>query len=139
MPSVAIQDVLKRLLGIQKKIEVIIITEIKNHKDLIAQLNRDQLMAGKTADGEQTPKYVQGSKQPSAPGNMNFFDTGAYQKGIKAIFKDEGIEMTSTDFKNAFLNPYKKSVETLGLTDESIAKLQAVILPNIISKIRKHL
>jgi hypothetical protein len=132
----AIKEVLKRLIALQKAIEAIVINEIKAQSELIEQLNREQLMSGKDAFGNDTPNYVKGSKQPQAPGKMKFFDTGDYQRGIKAVFESEGIEMTSTDFKNKFLNPYKESVETLGLNDESIKKLQAVILPNIIKKVK---
>lgn len=132
----AIELVIKRLENWISKVEEITIDEIKKESALIEQLNRNQLMSGINADGGDMPKYKQGSKQPQAPGKIKLFDTGAFQRGIKASFDNEGIDMNSTDFKNAFLNPYRKAIETLGLTDNSIEELQEKILPRIIKRLK---
>jgi len=129
----AIEEVVNRLISWTKQIEKIIIEEIKKESDLIAQLNRGQLMSGTDAFGNPTPVYAPSNKKR---GNMNFKLTGDFQRGIKAKFDNKGIDMESTDFKNAFLNPYKKAVETLGLTEESILELQEVILPRIIKRLK---
>ena len=82
----AIELVIKRLENWISKVEEITIDEIKKESALIEQLNRNQLMSGINADGGDMPKYKQGSKQPQAPGKIKLFDTGAFQRGIKASF-----------------------------------------------------
>ncbi|MCH2217511.1 MAG: hypothetical protein MK076_05445 [Flavobacteriales bacterium] len=127
---------LNRLISLSNSVEKITIEEIRKESKLISDLNRDQLMKGIDAFGNPTPEYSESSKKKGKRGRIKFFDTGDYQKAIKPVFDNEGIDIESTDFKNAFLNPYKKVIETLGLTNESIIQLQNKILPRIIKRLR---
>lgn len=133
----AIEETISRIENMIRMAPIIAVEEFKKEADLMAQLNRDQLMSGTDALGNSTPTYVSNSKAPQAPGKIKFFDKGDFQQGIKSLFSSEGIEMTSTDFKNKFLNPYKKVVETLGLSPRSVEEVQIVVLPRIINRLRK--
>lgn len=130
----AIEKVLKRIQKMRTSIEQIAIEEIKKQAGLIERLNRSRLAKGIDAEGNPTPKYVKNSKAPKAPGNMKFFDTGDWYADIEAKFNEIGIVIESSKF---FLDPFRKTIELLGLPEEDVSKLLKIVIPKIINRLRK--
>lgn len=123
-----------KLENILKSINNIVRQEAIKERDFISKLNRDQLLKGEKADGD-TPNYVIGSNQPSAPGKITLFEAGDFHEGIEPLFEDKGFEMVDTDFKTPFL--VAKFGNILGLNKDSIIKLRARLFPRI--KVRAQL
>lgn len=133
--SSAILAVRDRLLRIQKEAKKIVKEEAIKSREVIAKLNREQLLEGKRSDGADMPDYVPDSKQPSAPGKITLFDTGDFHEGIEPMFSQEGIEMIGVDDKTPFL--IAKYPEILGLNKESRIKLVAHLKPRVIKRIKE--
>lgn len=127
-----------RLKAIHKGIRTILQEEAMAQKPFIADLNRKQLKAGRRGDGKPMPKYVKGSKQPSAPGRITLFDKGDFHAGIEPIIEDDGIDIISTDEKGEFLIP-KYGEEILELDDKSIQRLVKKMTPGLIKRIKAQL
>ena len=125
----------RKLLRALNEIDDIIRAEAIKESVYIANLNREQLLEGKKGDGTPTPEYVEGSKQPSAPGNMTFFDSGDFHEGIQPLFTNEGIDMVGIDEKTSIL--IGKYGKLLDLSQESQAKLRERLKPGIIEKLKK--
>lgn len=125
----------KRLVKVEKirnGIKNIIREEAIKQRDFIAQLNRDQLLAGKRADGRDMPEYAASSQKS---GKITLFDEGDFHAGIDAVFEDDFFNVVGTDFKTGFL--IAKFEESLGLNKESLNRLRSRMLPNIIKRIKE--
>ena len=129
----AIEIVIRRVKNIQSSIEQIAKEEIEKQAGLIERLNRSRLAKGIDAEGNATPKYVANSKAPKAPGNMKFFDTGDFYADIEAKFDNAGLTVDSSKF---FLDPFRNTVELLGLAPEDIEILINAVIPKIVKRIR---
>lgn len=90
---------------------------IEQDKEWIEERNRKQLIKGTKADGTAMPRYVNGSKQPNAPGKIVLFEDGDFHRGIKTEVGKDAFDNTSTDSKTAFLKP--KYGKIFGLTDDN--------------------
>lgn len=117
-----ITDQLNKLKTVVKNINKIAREELIKERDFIVQLNRDQLLDGKKADGTSTPDYVDGSLQPFAPGAITLFDEEDFHAGLDTLFEDTAVEVVGTDPKTDML--VAKYGDILGLNDKSIILLQ---------------
>jgi hypothetical protein len=110
---------------------------VKTQGEFIAELNRDQLAEGIAATGGDMPNYSAVSQSRyGKSGKIKLFDRGGFYRGIKPEFNASGFDMTSSDYKNNILNPFRKTIESLGLTEESMLRLRDKILPLILTKLR---
>jgi hypothetical protein len=137
-----IKDLANDLTFIVKNIEDIAIDQYEEKSNEISNLNKEQLLNKKDAQGNPTPNYSPNNKKKR--GKLNFYDKGNFQQGIKPLFEKDGIDVISTDFKNSFLNPYKHKpsnsiVDTLGLSPSSIETLNAEVSEEIIKAIKQLL
>ncbi|MDC3237436.1 hypothetical protein OAT93_01745 [bacterium] len=123
---------ISRLERMKKGVLKVSIQEFKEESQLLGDLNRSQLNEGLDANGKPTPNYAESSKKS---GRIRFKDTGKYTEGIKPLFEGDGFQMTSTDEKRAFLNPWKKVVETLGVTVKNLYLVLVKIKPRIVNKL----
>ena len=114
-----LKEQIKRIQKVRADFVGIVIQELKKESEYIADLNRDQLQSGTKADGKKTPKYVQDSKQPSAPGNMKFYEFGDFYAGIEPLFDKEQFDLIGTDKKTDIL--VGKYGKLIGLTSENIS------------------
>lgn len=129
----AIEQTIQRIKNIQSSIEQISKEEIEKQAGLIERLNRSRLAKGIDAKGDSTPKYASNSKAPKAPGNMKFFDTGDWYADIQAKFDSAGLTVDSSKF---FLDPFRKTIELLGLSPDDIEKLIEAVIPKIIKRLK---
>jgi len=129
----AIEKTIKRVKNIQSSIEKIAKEEIEKQAGLIERLNRSRLAKGIDAEGNATPKYAANSKAPKAPGNIKFLDSGDFYADIQAKFDNAGLTVDSSKF---FLDPFRGTVETLGLSPDDIEKLINVVIPKIVKRIK---
>ena len=125
---------LKNVESLLIKIPAIVREETIKQSKFISKLNQEQLLDGRKADDSLMPSYVPGSDQPSAPGQITLFASGDFHGGIEPLFEDKGFDMIGLDFKTQFL--VAKFGKILNLTKESIIKLRAMTLPNIIKRSR---
>lgn len=102
--------------------------------EFMAQLNREQLLKGQKGDNTEMPEYIDGSKQPSAPGKINLFDEGDFHSSIFAEVNEKGFDMMSQDKKQVFL--VGKFGKILRLNSESVDKLRIKMLPSIKMRFR---
>ena len=125
---------LSKVLSIatQKKL---LIESLQENEDFIINLQKEQLLSGTKADGSDMPEYVEGSKQPSAPGKWTFYESGDFYKGIDAIFENDGFLMDSTDDKTGLMI-WMAGEEIFGLNEKSLIKLVSKIKPIMIEKNR---
>ena len=130
----ALDEVIAKLKKIKKTANKMAENAIIEERDYLAKLNREQLESRKDTSGIDTPKYAKGSKQPSAPGRMTFKDTGDFHRDIKPEFEAKGFKMKSS---KEFLDPFRVSTETLGLTPESKTKVGKRIIPQLRDQIRR--
>ena len=133
---------IKELQNVVSNIEQIAIKEFEEEAKTIADLNRQQLKNKTDAEGNATPVYSSSNKKKR--GRLDFLDKGNFKLGIKSLFDTEGIEMTSTDRKVSFLNPYfhKTSgsiVDTLGLSPDSIDTITIKVNEELIKAIKQLL
>ncbi len=129
-----IQDQILKLKSMLKNVDQITIRELERNPQRLVQMNRAQLMQGINADGGSMPNYAASNKKKS--GKINLFDKGDFQRGITTMFDDQGLDMTSADDKSWFLDPFRKVINTLGLTDGNIDKWLNNAIPNIIKKLK---
>ena len=129
-----ITDTITNLKTVISTIDKIVREEIVKESKLIAQMNREQLLAGKKASGVNMPPYVSNSKAPSAPGLIKLFDEGLFQEGIEPMFDNQGIELVGNERKTGFL--VAKYGAILGLTEANIKRLQNVVVPKVIERIK---
>lgn len=113
----------------------------KTLKKSVADLNREQLLSGRGADGELLPRYVddpffkspesalryQKWKSTISPGEkpadvMDFYIDGTFHRTIKFRKDDEGI-MTFSESQIVGSVQRKTGNQALGLNDESIEKI----------------
>lgn len=133
-----IEKRLKKLEKVIASIPDLIRKEAIKERSFIADLNRQQLLRGEKGDGTDMPQYVEGSKQPSAPGKITLFETGTNYASIETLFDENGFENVSDDPKSVFLiNNYGK--EIYDLNRESILKLRDKIFPSIKAKINEQI
>lgn len=131
--SEAIQGTIKQLQNMVKNVEQITIRELERNPQRLAQMNREQLLSGIDADGGNMPTYAASSKKS---GKINLFDQGDFHRGIKPMFDNEGAEMISTDDKAWFLDPFRDTINSLGLTDVNINTWLKNAIPNVIKKLK---
>ncbi len=118
----------------QSSVEGIAKEEFMKEASLFSDLNRSQLLSGTDAEGNSMIPYVQGSKAPSAPGKTTLSDSGDYHRGIKPLFDNDGVNMTSTDSKLAFLDP--KYDTALGINENSQNILIEKVKPKVINRLK---
>jgi hypothetical protein len=113
----------------------------KTLKKSVADLNREQLLSGRGADGELLPRYVddpwfkspesalryQKWKSTISPGEkpadvMDFYIDGTFHRTIKFRKDDEGIT-TISESQIVGSVQRKTSNQALGLNDKSIEKI----------------
>lgn len=128
---------LSRILSIETQ-KKLLIQSLQENEEFIINLQKDQLLSGKKADGTDMPEYVKDSKQPSAPGKWTFYESGDFYEGIDAIFEKDGFMMDSTDDKTDLMI-WMAGEEIFGLQKESLIKLVNKIKPIMIEKNRKLL
>lgn len=131
-----IQDQISNLQNMLKNIEPITIKELERNPQRLVQMNRDQLMNGVTADGGSMPNYAASNKKT---GKINLFDEGDFQRGIEPLFSDSGVDMISADSKAWFLDPFRDTINTLGLTPDNIDKWLNNAIPKIQDTLKKLL
>lgn len=131
-----IQDQIKVLENMLKNVEQITINELEKNPNVLAEMNRDQLMSGVNADGGSMPNYAESNKKS---GKINLFLKGDFQRGITPMFDDQGMDMISTDGKASFLDPFRKVINTLGLTDANKDKWINNAIPKIQDTLKKLL
>lgn len=127
----------QRLAGLRQvvsTIDSIVRKEVIKQQKLISQMNREQLLAGKMATGEDMPEYVPTS---SKSGLIRLFDTGDFHGGIEPLFEDEGITLVGLDEKTGIL--IDKYGAIMGLTPSNIEKLRDAVRPKIMIAIRRML
>lgn len=127
-------ELLKQL---QKKLKSIpvahFIREAFNEsRDVIEDMNAEQLQQGLRADGEEIrPKYrnplyaeyKQFKNSKPTHGTPDLRDTGAFYKGIKAVISGDTLELKGTDEKTEMLQEkYKDSI--IGLSEGNVEELK---------------
>lgn len=128
------KDLAYRLRLVKKSLPEILRDAIIEHREFIAELNRQQLWMGERSDGTMLPFYKEGSKQPNAPGRIVLFDEGDFHDGIDISIDDSSFEMVGVDEKTAILlHNYGQMI--LGLNEENINELRAKIKPFIQDRI----
>ena len=135
----AIEILKKDFVKVVTNIDQIVIAEYKEESEEFAKQNRRQLEEGKDAKGENLPNYAPTSKAPKAPGKIKLFDSGDYYKGINYKFDQSGVQPDNTDSKKRFLDLFRGKFPTLGLTTISIGRINNIVIPNVIERLRKIL
>lgn len=146
----ALQDMANRL----KSIDMLRIFDniLTGHLSQIEEMNREQLMQGIRSDGSSMPshsksemteiyldqKIERGVYDQSIYPAMNFYDTGAFQKGIKAEVNLFEIEIESKDSKADELEGLGGSL-IYGNTEQNLSILRGDILPEILKNTRSYL
>lgn len=127
---------LRQLQNLKSFLENVFKEELRNQREFIAQLNREQLSKGERADGTNMPEYVEDSRQPSAPGPVTLLETGEFYEGIEPMFSESQFDLTSTDDKTPFLE--SKFGAIFGLTDESLQRLIDQVRERAIKRVQQE-
>jgi len=98
----------------------------------IEELNREQLRKGERVDGSKLPNYAPSSFPKTGP--IKLRDTGSFYRGITAETAPTALTIEGQDSKSAKL--IARYGDVIGLSEESIAKLQALARPILIQKVR---
>jgi|GEM_PF-5788421 len=135
--SLDIWDVTRNVLNTRKE-EVI---------DLVTgQLQRGETKTGRTAEHTMTPmseSYVEmkrslGRIDPSILPHMNLYNEGDFYDGMTVVIKKELVEIFSQDSKASKLEKEFTS-DIYELNEDSMIELKLLILPDILTQIRKQL
>jgi len=137
-----------RLISALKKIDIegIILDVIGENEEFISELNRKQLLEGKTSTGELLPDYSEASVVlfGKRPGPWTLFDTGDFHESIFVgaekfpVFLDATDVKTETILKKLEARGYD-SIQIFGLTEENLDKLRERIKAGLGAKVRKLL
>ena len=139
------------ILGLLKKVEAfdpaaLAIESIEETKDVIADLNAEQLYTGKRSDGSDiTPQYspitIEIKKEKGQPTDrVTLRDTGEFYQGLRVDVQGEEVRVYSTDEKSEdlfkrYATP-KKNI--FGLNSEYKAEyIKQVLRKRYMSKVRK--
>ena len=101
---IKIDSLIRKMTRFNDTAEEIAINEAELFSDIIEQMNREQLLQGKKADGTNMPDYVARSKTGKT-GKINLFDTGNFQAGFKAS-KTSKISIDVESDNKMFLKKY---------------------------------
>lgn len=122
-----LRDIAKKLASVTiEQEEKFILRVIKEHEDVITNMNTDQLFQGIRSDGSEMPAYSKASVEvygkPDGP--IRLFDTGDFYRGFIVHAEKFPVLIDSTDSKTTMLvegNKYKKGygVQIFGLTKEN--------------------
>ena len=113
-----LDSIISKVKDFSNNAEEIAINEALVFSDIIEQMNKDQLLKGKKADGTNMPNYVQGSKTGKV-GKINLFNKGDFHGGFKASKKSKDIGVESDN--KMFLLKYG---DIFGLNDSNLEKFR---------------
>lgn len=124
----------------------IIVSTLKENEKYIIELNKRQLIIGKTREGKDLGNYTARSLQmksergqPSISGDkISLHDSGDFWRGFFVNIDKDIVEVLSTDEKTQLLL-YHWTDKIFGLSDESIRNLQERVIPTIQDKIMKFI
>lgn len=126
-----------------EKLEPIVGRALDEQTDLMATLNREQLLDGERADGSTiTPAYkprtIAAKRRRGQPTNkVTLLWDGDFHHSIKASRKGGVYELDATDKKAPDLREkYGEDIE--GLTDEHVAEVSHAAAPQIEVELRKY-
>lgn len=146
MQGLAVLDHIEKLLTrlATDKIEQFVGKAAEGQLDLMADLNRAQLMEGvNNEDQIITPAYkpstIKAKKKRGQPYNkVTLFWDGNFHRALKARRKGGTFELFDTDKKDADLRE-KYGDEIEGLTPESMQKVSQAMAPSILEQSRSYL
>lgn len=112
----------------------------------LADLNRKQLLAGKTAEdayiqpGYKSAAYARKKNaQNPAPGygNPDLYKTGSFSRQITATANTTGVAVVSSDYKqDQLLQKYGPKV--LGFTAANVANIRLnIVLPHLLRNVKR--
>jgi len=141
----SLESITKALQAWQREADKQIIAVAKTEQPAIEGLNIDEQMfkQGKRADGAAiTPPYTAFTKgikqQKGQPTNrVTLRDTGAFHKSVSVQWRNTEFLMVASDPKTPDL-VRKYSPEILGLSDDSLARLNVLLTTKIQNAFRKH-
>ena len=90
------------------------------NKEVIADMNTDQLWEGKRSDGVTLPDYspVSVAVYGKPPGPIKLYDTGKFYRGIEAVAGRDQVDIIGNDSITAELEQ-RYGGEIIGLTEEN--------------------
>lgn len=99
-------------------IEVVAKQSIAATSDIMADMNRKQLRAGKKANGQEMPEYSNVSKDlfNKPDGGIQLFDTGSFHKSIQVDIGNDEFEFIADDIHDL---EKRYGNEIYGITQEN--------------------
>ncbi len=126
------------------KLEEFVMKAADGKRELMADLNREQLADGIRADGSRiTPEYAESTvakkkKEGKPSDRVTLFDTGAWSSEIKARRLGKTMFLQSVEAKNEKLKKtYGLGIQ--GLTEENLAVVSKALLPSLIDQTENFL
>lgn len=132
-----IEKKIQKLENLKTVLIEIVRREVVSEREWISERIRRQLREGKKGDGSDMPEYVQNSKQPSAPGKINLFDSGEFHAGIEPLFEDDHFKVAGLDSKTDLL--VGKYGAILHLSQQNIEELRKRIRGRVIQSVLNHI
>lgn len=136
-----------RSLDIWEVVRAVLNSHKEEIVDLVtAQLWRGETKTGRTAEHTMTPKsraYVEmkqslGRIDTSILPHVNLYNEGDFYEGMTAVIKKELVEIFSQDSKASELEKQFTS-QIYELNPASMEELKLLILPEVLTEIRKQL
>ena len=114
------------------------IRAVKEQKDTIISLNKEQLLKGQNPSGSDYSAYSQAyarrKGKPRKPKTLK--DTGAFHGGFDATFSRDYYEMFSRDKKNDFLEDIYKP---FGLQEKNNDKVVEAVQEKLVTDLIKEI
>jgi len=141
----SLDNITKALQSWQREADSQVITVAKTEQPSIERLNTDEQMfkQGERADGAAiTPPYTAFTKaikqQKGQPTNrVTLRDTGNFHKSVSVQWQATAFKIVASDQKTPDL-VRKYSPQILGLSDDSLTRLNVLLRPKIQNAFRKH-
>lgn len=141
-----LSDLQRNVVNLRNNYQNIILNIVMEFETEIVDLNREQLLQGKTNQNKNiTPKYQSdiyakakvsmGSKAPFRTPNLYLF--GDWQSGLHFVRKNDYIQIESSDEKDVSLR--NKYANILGLTSENWKYIIQEMTPKIVNRIENEL
>lgn len=136
----------KKFLDRIQKLDMhrVVKTTLGEKRELMPELNRDQMMHGKRADGSDIePPYtyftrLEKKKRGMDPNVVTLYDRGDFHRGIYVDIGSDSLEIDSMDSKSDSLKEkYGESI--FGLTNESKAEFLGEAFPVFRKKVESAL
>lgn len=143
--AIRVKQKIRKLEAIKNSLKNESVKIIQRHEKEIVQLNKNQMVDGYGSDGKDLFNvqrqydgiYNQGYKKS---GLYDFYETGAFMRGLFATVSRSGIFIDSTGKgsgeKSLFFAGY---TNLFGLNEDSMNKLRALIAPELKAYLKSRL